>query len=112
MEFEINKIPGATPPAQPVIRISNSELKELKKQLAKLLEKGRIRHSTSPYGAPVFFINKKNGDLRMVCDYHALNKITMPDANAIPLINQMLDQISGAKIFSQIDDMGLPPDAS
>lgn len=103
MDFEINLKPGETPPVRPVIRLSTKELKELKKQLRNLLEKGLIRPSTSPYGAPVFFIKKKNGDLRMVCDYRALNKITIPDANPIPLINETLDQISGANIFSQID---------
>lgn len=103
MAFEINLKPGESPPVRPVIRLSTSELKELKKQLRKLLDKGLIRPSTSPYGAPVFFVKKKNGDLRMVCDYRALNKITISDANPIPLINETLDQISEASVFSQID---------
>lgn len=106
LDFEINLKSDEPPPVRPVIRLSTDELKELKKQLTSLLQKGFIRPSTSPYGAPVFFVKKKNGDLRMVCDYRALNKITIPDSTPLPLLNESLDQVSGATIFSQIDLIG------
>lgn len=91
---------------RPVIRLSKDELKELRKQLQERLSKGLIRPSSSPYGAPAFFVKKKNGDLRMVCDYRGLNKITIPDANPLPLISEALDQVAGAAVFSQIDLIG------
>jgi len=106
LEFEINLKVDEPPPVRPVIRLSPEEIKELKGQLQSLIRKGFIRPSSSPYGAPVFFVKKKNGDLRMVCDYRALNKITIPDSNPLPLINEALDQVAGARIFSQIDLIG------
>lgn len=106
VNFEFNLRSDHPPPVRPVIRLSPEELKELKKQLQVLLDKGMLRPSSSPYGAPVFFVKKKDGDLRMVCDYRALNKITIPDSNPLPLINEALDQVSGATIFSQIDLIG------
>lgn len=106
VNFEINLKTDEPPPVRPVIRLSTSELQELKRQLQLLLEKGLIRPSSSPYGAPVFFVKKKSGELRMVCDYRALNKITIKDSNPLPLINEALDQVSGATIFSQIDLIG------
>lgn len=54
----------------------------------------------------MFFVKKKNGEIRMVCDYRALNRITIPDSNPLPLINEALDQVSGATIFSQLDLIG------
>ena len=106
VEFEINLKSDQPPPARPVIRLSTNELKELKKQLEELLSRGLLRPSSSPYGAPVFFVKKKEGDLRMVCDYRALNKITIPDSNPLPLIDEALDQVAGAKVFSKIDLIG------
>lgn len=85
VDFEINLKSDQPPPIRPVIRLSAEELKELKKQLQMLLDKRLIRPSASPYGAPVFFVKKKSGDLRMVCDCRALNKITIPDSNPLPL---------------------------
>lgn len=106
VEFSINLKSEQPPPVRPVIRLSKEELKELKRQLKMLLDKKLIRPSSSPYGAPVFFVKKKNGDLRMVCDYRALNKITIPDANPLPLIDEAIDQVSDAIIFSQFDLIG------
>lgn len=101
-DFEINLKPGEPPPVRPVIRLSPNELKELKAQIQKYLDRGLLRPSSSPYGAPVFFIKKTNGDLRMVFDYRALNKITIPDSSPIPLIDETIDQVAGANIFSQL----------
>lgn len=103
VDFEINLKSDEPPPVRPVIRLSTEELNELRKQLQVLLDKGLIRPSSSPYGAPVFFVKKKNGDLRMVCNYRALNKITISDFNPLPLINEALDRVAGATIFAQID---------
>eukprot|EP00171_Calliarthron_tuberculosum_P003840 IDg3840t1 len=101
VNFDINLKPDEPPPVRPVIRLSTDDLNELKYQLQLLLSKGLLRSSSSPYGAPVFFVKKKNGDLRMVCDYRALNKITIRDANPLPLVNEALDQVSGAVVFSK-----------
>ena len=106
VEFEIKLHSYESPPVRPVIRLSTEELKELKRQLQSLLDKKILRPSTSPYGAPVFFVKKKNGELRMVCDYRGLNKITISDSNPLPLINEALDQVGGACVFSQIDLVG------
>ena len=105
MDFEINLKPGVSPPVRPVIRLSSKELKELKKQLQKYLYKGFLRPSSSPYGAPVFFVKKKkkNGDLRMLCDHRSLNKITVPDSSPIPLIDETIDQVAGSTVFSQLN---------
>lgn len=105
-EFEIQTDPTQPPASRPVIRLSVDEQKELKKQLTELQKKGLIRHSTSPYGAPVFFIKKKEGDLRMVCDYRGVNKMTIKDANPLPLIEETLDQLSEATVFSKFDLVG------
>lgn len=105
-EFEIVTDPSQSPATRPVIRLSWEEQKELKRQLADLLKKGLIRHSTSPYGAPVFFVKKKGGALRMVCDYRGLNKMTRKDSNPLPLLEETLDQLAEAKIFSKFDLVG------
>lgn len=91
---------------RPVIRLSRDEITELRKQLKSLLKKGLIQPSVSPCGAPVFFTKKKSRELRILCDYRALNKITIPDKTPLPLIAETLDQVAGAKIFSQIDLAG------
>lgn len=93
-------------PVRPVIQLSTEELRELKRQLQMMLKKSLLRPSSSPYGAPVCFVKKKTGDLRMVCDYRALNKIKIPDSDPLPFINEALDQVAGAKVFSQIDLIG------
>lgn len=98
VEFEINLKSNEPPPVLSFIRLSSEELLELKKQLQSLLNKGFIKPSSSPYKAPVFFVKKKNGELQMVCDYRALNKITIPDSNPLPLIDEALDQVAGANI--------------
>lgn len=106
VDFEIKLKSDEPPPVRPVIRLSVDELKELKRQLQKLLEKGLIRSSASPYGEPVFFVKKKSGELRMVCDYRALNKITIADSNPLSLIGEAIDQVKGATVFSQLDLIG------
>ena len=77
------------------------ELAELKVQLQ--LDKGFIRPSNSPWGAPVLFVKKKDGTLRLCIDYRQLNKVTMKNRYSLPQIDDLFDQLKGARVFSKID---------
>ena len=79
------------------------ELKELKLQLQELLEKWFIRPSVSPCGAPVLFVKKKDGTLRLCIDYRQLNKLTIKNKYPLSKIDDLFDQLKGATIFSKID---------
>ena len=79
------------------------ELKELKLQLQELLEKGFIRPSVSPWGAPVLFVKKKDGTLRLCIDYRKLNKLTIKNKYPLPRIDDLFNQLKGASIFLKID---------
>ena len=79
------------------------ELKELKLQLQELLEKGFIRPSVSPWGAPVLFVKKKDSTLWLCIDYRQLNKLTIKNKYPLPRIDDLFDQLKGASIFSKID---------
>ena len=79
------------------------ELKELKLKLQEFLEKGFIRSSVSPWGAPVLFVKKKDGTLRLCVDYRQLNKMTMKNKYQLPKIDDLFDELKGASIFSKID---------
>ncbi|CAF5087292.1 unnamed protein product, partial [Rotaria sp. Silwood1] len=103
IDHEIKIFDNALPPSQQPFRMSQPELTELIRQLELLLEKGFILPSKSPYAAPVLFAKKKDGTLRMCVDYRALNKITIKNKYPIPRIDEMLDQLNGAKIFSRLD---------
>jgi hypothetical protein len=78
------------------------ELVEMKKQLEKLLEKGFIHPSSSPWGCPAIFVNK-DGTLRMCIDYRPLNVVTIKNKYPLPRIDALFDQLAGAKVFSKID---------
>src|SRR3954470_6540892 len=91
------------PPFRPIYRMSYEELNELKKQLTELTEKGFIRPSVSPFGAPVLFVHKKEGTLRLCVDYRALNKISIKNRYPLPRIEELMDRLTGAKFFSKID---------
>ncbi|KAH0669472.1 hypothetical protein KY285_023635 [Solanum tuberosum] len=80
-----------------------SEVKELKEQLEDLLDKGFIRSSISPCGAPVLLVKKKDGSLGMCIDYPQLNKVTIKNKNLIPMIDDLFDKLHGASHFSKID---------
>ena len=95
-------LPGAKPPAKAAYRMAPPELAELRKQLKDLLEAGFIRPSKAPYGAPVLFLKKHNGSLRLCIDYRALNKVTVRNTYPIPLIADLFDQLSGAKFFTKL----------
>jgi hypothetical protein len=83
--------------------VSGSELVELKKQIDELLEKCYIRRSTSPWAAPVLFVEKKDGTKRMCIDYRALNEVTVKNKYPLPQIEDLFDQLRGASVFSMID---------
>ena len=78
-------------------------MSEVRRQLDDYLDKGFIRPSTSPYGMPILFASKKDGTLCMCVDYRALNKNTKKDAYPIPRIDNLLDRLQKARIFSKID---------
>ncbi|GJS60413.1 putative reverse transcriptase domain-containing protein [Tanacetum coccineum] len=99
VEFNIELIPGAEPISKAPYRMAPIELKELKDQLQELLERGFIRPSVSPWGAPVLFVKKKDGSMRLCIDYRELNKITIRNRYPLPRIDDLFDQLQGAKIF-------------
>jgi hypothetical protein len=103
--FTIPIEPNTHPPFLPSRRLSPAEALEVGTQLKGLLQKGLIEPSSSPYGAPVLFVAKKDGSLRMCIDYRALNKITVKNRYPIPRIDDLLDQLSGAKVFTSLDLM-------
>ncbi|GJP47586.1 hypothetical protein CLOM_g6769 [Closterium sp. NIES-68] len=102
-EHEIVEEPGSKPTFRALYRLSPMELTDMKKQIEYLLAKGLIRPSTSPYGAPVLFTPKPDGSLRMCIDYRALNKKTIKNKYPIPRIDDLLDQLRGATVFSKLD---------
>jgi hypothetical protein len=83
--------------------VSGPELVELKKQIVELLEKGYIRPSTSPWAAPVLFVEKKDGTKRMCIDYRDLNEVTIKNKYPLLRIEDIFDQLRGASVFSKID---------
>jgi len=103
VEFCIDLTPGATPISKAPYRMAPVELKELKTQLEELLEKGYILPSTSPWGAPVLFVKKNDGTLRLCIDYRELNRITVKNHYPLPRIDYLLDQLQGARTFFKID---------
>jgi len=103
IDHAINLVPGAEPPHRPIYRMSFEEMNELKRQLTDLLSKGFIRPSTSPFGAPVLFVHKKEGTLRLCVDYRALNKITIKNRYPLPRIDELMDRLVGASYFTKID---------
>lgn len=103
VDHKIELVEGAKPPARPPYRLSAAESDILESQIKELLEKGHIRPSSSPFSAPVLFVKKKDGSLRMCVDYRQLNKITVADKYPIPRIEDLLERLAKAKIFSKLD---------
>ncbi|GJU61866.1 putative reverse transcriptase domain-containing protein [Tanacetum coccineum] len=95
VEFQIDLIPGAAPVARAPYRLAPSEMKELSDQLKELSDKGFIRPSSSPWGAPVLFVKKKDGSFRMCIDYRELNKLTVKNRYPLPRIDDLFDQLQG-----------------
>ncbi|KAH0633386.1 hypothetical protein KY284_036172 [Solanum tuberosum] len=103
INFGIDLLLDTHPISIPPYRKAPVELKELKEQLKDLLDKGFIRPSIFPWGAPVLFVKKKDGSLRMCIDYQQLNKLTIKNKYPIPRIDDLFDQLQGASHFSNID---------
>ena len=102
-EFAIDVVLGATPASITPYRMAPLELKELKLRFQELLEKGFIRPRVSPWGAPVLFVKKKDGTLRLCVDYRQLNKMTVKNKYLLLKIDDLFDQLKGASVFSKID---------
>ncbi|GKA58069.1 putative reverse transcriptase domain-containing protein, partial [Tanacetum coccineum] len=103
VEFQIDLVPGAAPVARAPYRLAPSEMKELAEQLQELSDKGFIRPSSSPWGAPVLFVKKKDGSFRMCIDYRELNKLTVKNRYPLPRIDDLFDQLQGSSVYSKID---------
>ncbi|KAL4016712.1 hypothetical protein IC575_024369 [Cucumis melo] len=103
VEFAIELEPGTVPISRGPHRMAPTELKELKVQLQELLDKGFIRPSVSPWGAPFFFVKKKDGSMRLCIDYRELNKVTVKNRYPLSRIDDLFDQLQGATVFSKID---------
>ena len=95
--------PGAAPPNRRPYRLSPRELQEAKTQVADLIEKGHVTPSVSQFAAPILFVHKKDGGLRMRVDCRALNKLTVENKYPLPRIDDLLDQLKGATVFSALD---------
>ncbi|KAL0556362.1 hypothetical protein IC582_004875 [Cucumis melo] len=103
VDFAIELEPGTAPISRAPYRMAPAELKELKVQLHELLDKGFIRPSVSPWGAPMLFVKKKDGSMRLCIDYRELNKVTVKNRYPLPRIDDLFDQLQGATVFSRID---------
>jgi hypothetical protein len=103
VEFVIDLLPGTAPISKRPYRMLVEELKELKKQLTELQESEYIHPSSSPWGAPVLFFQKKDGSQRMCVDYRSLNNVTIKNKYSLPRTKDLFDQLRGARVFSKID---------
>jgi hypothetical protein len=99
-------VEGATVPFGPVYNLSQTELKALHEYIKDNLSKGFIRRSESPAGAPILFVKKKDGSLRLCVDYRGLNKVTIPNRCPLPLIPETFDRLGKAKYFTKLDMPG------
>nr|GEZ67373.1 hypothetical protein [Tanacetum cinerariifolium] len=103
VEFRIDLVPGVAPVARAPYRLAPSEMKELAEQLQELTDKGFIRPSSLPWGAPVLFVKKKYGSSQMCIDYREFNKLTVKNRYPLPRIDDLFDQLQGSSIYSKID---------
>ena len=103
VEFDIDLLLGTQPISIPPYRMAPTKLNELREQLKDLLDKGFIRPSCSPWGAPVLFVKKKDGSLCLCVDYRQLNKVTVKNKYPLPRIDDLFDQLQGSQCFSKID---------
>ncbi|KZV22344.1 hypothetical protein F511_20441 [Dorcoceras hygrometricum] len=103
IDFSIELVPGTAPISRAPYRLAPVELRELKVQLDDLLEKGFIRPSMSPWGAPILFVKKNDGSMRMCIDFRQLNKATVKNKYPLPRIDDLFDQLQGSTVYSKID---------
>nr|GEW41105.1 putative reverse transcriptase domain-containing protein [Tanacetum cinerariifolium] len=101
--FDVIIVLGAAPVARVPYRLVPSEMKELSRLLQELLKKGFIRPSSSPWGAPVLVVKKKDGSFRMCIDYRELNKLTVKNRYPLSKINDLFNQLQGSTVYSKID---------
>jgi len=102
-DHAINLKEGAEPPWGPIYPMSAHQLNELDKYLKKMMAEGKIADSESPYGAPILFVPKPDGSLRLCVDYRNLNKLTILNKYPLPLIDELRDRVAAAKIFTKLD---------
>nr|GEV52463.1 putative reverse transcriptase domain-containing protein [Tanacetum cinerariifolium] len=103
VEFQIDLVPGVAPVARAPYRLAPSEMKELSEQLKELSDKGFIRPSSLPWGAPVLFFKKKDGSFWMCIDYRELNKLTVKNRYPLPRIDDLFDQLQSSSVYSMND---------
>jgi hypothetical protein len=94
---------GREPPFGPIYSLSPNELEECRTYIEEMLGKGFIQHSKSPAGAPIMFVKKKDGSLRLCVDYRGLNQVTIKNRYPLPLTHELIDRLKGAKHFSKLD---------
>ncbi|GJY58317.1 putative reverse transcriptase domain-containing protein [Tanacetum coccineum] len=102
-KFQIDLVPDVAPVARAPYKLASSELQELSTHLQKLSDKGFIRPSSLPWGAPVLFVKKKDGSFRMCIDYREQNKLTVKNQYPLPRIDDLFDQLQGSNVYSKID---------
>ncbi|XP_058068585.1 uncharacterized protein LOC131217654 [Magnolia sinica] len=103
IDFTIDLVPGAKPISLPTYRMPPSEMEELRSQIDNLLKSGFIRPNISPWGAPILFVRKKDGSLRLCVDYRRLNQVTVRNKYPLPRIDDLFNQLRSAQYFSKID---------
>ena len=103
VDFGMELYPATSPISMTPHRMAPVELQKLRVQLQELLDKGFIRPSTSPWGTPVLFAKKKDKTLRLCIDYRQLNRVTIKNRYSLPRIEDLFDQLRGARVYSKID---------
>jgi Reverse transcriptase (RNA-dependent DNA polymerase) len=96
-------LPNKQIPFKSIYPLSQNEQEALKEHIREGLEDSTLTPSRSPAGAPIFFVKKKNGSLRPVVDYRALNEVTTHNSHALPLIENLLNQLGEARVLSKVD---------
>ena len=104
IQIAIKLVDNKQPPWGPIYPLGEKELTTLRAYIHDGLENSRIRRSVSPARAPILFVAKKDGSLRLCVDYRGLNTVIVRNRHPLPLISELLDRIGGAKCFSKIDD--------
>jgi hypothetical protein len=102
-EHAIDLVDGKEPPQGTIYPLSPRQLEELARYLQENLANGRIVESNSPAGAPIIFVPKKDGSMRLCVDYRGLNKVTIKNRYPLPLISELMDRLSGARFFTKLD---------